>query len=58
MSEYSEDAHHDDCLGYKQSMETFLVITKQVTLVYFVAKLACGFIQVNMTTIEIAYWSQ
>ena len=30
----------------------------EVTLVYFVAKTACGFIQVNMTTIEIAYWSQ
>jgi len=26
--------------------------------VYVVAKTACGFIQVNMTTIEIAYWSQ
>ena len=27
-SEYSEDAHHDNCLPRMQSMETFLVIKK------------------------------
>ena len=31
---------------------------QEVTLVYVVAKTACGFIQVDMNTIEIAYSSQ